>query len=502
MNVGNLAQRTETFELIGSVEGLYKEAIDIYSHLSPLPLRELANAEMGLGIYYGYCKDFGRAHDLLVQAKVRYLSLLKSARTIAPLLIDVAKVNCSLASVCIELGQERNAYKKLAVSHYILAKHCRHEKQLLKVVFEHWTRLAQDMGEEPPSDSSSYVMSSCETWFNNMPDLNAVLQADSYEAPPTNKAITDLSIALLTGAGASMELDFSGMTKFVGIVKQELPMVAQYLSLNDDDDLESVIKKLMSLWFQETQKTGSIRANDLRDIIAKLKNLICSEYSREPKMPSLTELYDPLISCLMRFTSQLPVFTFNYDMAIERFARSKDMRLVHGFPALRWSQDEFTKYAHHKNENDILLFKLHGSAGWRYNYMTEELSDFQQDMPSDMTGYANAVIYPIQPKISLFNPVLEFLNSYFDEMLKKLRVLIVVGYSFRDAHARTKLKRAKQINPNLVVISVDTNTESLQQLLEPLGFTCGQDFFPMKVAFKPGVPWDELLAPLIQKSLH
>jgi hypothetical protein len=67
----------------------------------------------------------------------------------------------------------------------------------------------------------------------------------------------------------------------------------------------------------------------------------------------------------------LPVFTTNYDTAIEALADEarQDMDFIDGFSQSsmgpRWSADNYQTYrVRRKAGLDLVLFKLHGSSNW------------------------------------------------------------------------------------------------------------------------------------------
>jgi hypothetical protein len=141
----------------------------------------------------------------------------------------------------------------------------------------------------------------------------------------------------------------------------------------------------------------------------------------------------------------------------------------------------------------VLLFKLHGSVTWRHNYLVGEYVHIDDELPRIIPGYGEALIYPLQPKVSFMNPVLELLNAYFTEALRRLRMVIAVGYSFRDAHVRLKLGRAKRHNPRLHVAVIDPSACEIGERLSGIGFRRDMDLTLVAEKFGAALDYDRLL---------
>ncbi len=115
-----------------------------------------------------------------------------------------------------------------------------------------------------------------------------------------------------------------------------------------------------------------------RDVALKLrtrlKHAIIREY-RNVDSSKTAEIYNPLFDAVFLRAKKgawLPIFTTNYDPAIEEFCQREYPRyqLCDGFvydPADRhnsWNRSAFDDFEGHDEKRNLILFKLHGSADW------------------------------------------------------------------------------------------------------------------------------------------
>lgn len=146
------------------------------------------------------------------------------------------------------------------------------------------------------------------------------------------------------------------------------------------------------------------------------------------------------------------IVTLNYDRSVELMASRANVTLDTGITS--WSGEAVWKW---DNDADVRLLKLHGSIDWeivqrrgvkRLPYeeitSTEEVSD-SSNQP--------AVVFGQRGKLRHQGPFIPMLLE-FQRMLAESDSLLVVGYSFRDAHInsaiRTWVNEAK--DPRIAVI--------------------------------------------------
>jgi hypothetical protein len=115
----------------------------------------------------------------------------------------------------------------------------------------------------------------------------------------------------------------------------------------------------------------------------------------------------------------------------------------------------------------LVLFKLHGSTSW--------FKSGRQFIKSDAPIYAgadasfeNLLIYPAKKKVALDDPYFTAYD-YFQRTLENCNLCLVIGYSFRDYDALSRLFSAASHNQNLQVIVLDPSADSLCKPLRERG---------------------------------
>ncbi|GAI44783.1 unnamed protein product, partial [marine sediment metagenome] len=151
----------------------------------------------------------------------------------------------------------------------------------------------------------------------------------------------------------------------------------------------------------------------------------------------------------------IPIFTTNYDMAIETYSQQSSIQLETGLESTHtgniWKPGRFYQFQPDKSKTNIVLFKLHGSL----TYHRKENSIVSTGLPiKDPSGYKSVVLYPTQtkdfPDEEPFRTAYGFLKGCF----LIARLAIVIGYSFRDPGIRRILIDTLELNPNLTFILV------------------------------------------------
>lgn len=156
----------------------------------------------------------------------------------------------------------------------------------------------------------------------------------------------------------------------------------------------------------------------------------------------------------------LNVFSVNYDTCIEQFCNVHQLNYQDGFD-VNWNPQVFER-----EDVDIKLYKLHGSIIWyrsdREDYiklpvMTQEASI------KLITGEkaASLMLYPMQ-KFDYAEPLLELLIR-LRNVIQNCKVLIVIGYSFRDVHIKRILLDVARKNRELTLILVDPKASHIYQ---------------------------------------
>lgn len=325
------------------------------------------------------------------------------------------------------------------------------------------------------------------------------LESDLFEKLNTR-------LLVLTGAGASKPLEMPLMREFHDLVSRKLDKVQRELLHNislvhmketkeitpDLEALLALIEKYRGFYdvlfgderfgfqFDEEWKrwakmqvegllvTDSAPRPDylanaffqrehLASLDTLLRNLIFEVYGKDIDHDKLNELYRPLFKAINKHLPQsfIPVFTTNYDTAIETYAIGTDIRLETGFDstptATVWKPSLFYQFQPIKRKQNILLFKLHGSLAW---HRKDDII-ISTGLPiRDPSGYKSMVIYPTQtkeyPDEEPFRTLYDFLKGCF----RIVEVVIVIGYSFRDPGIHRIILDALELNPDLFFVFI------------------------------------------------
>lgn len=178
--------------------------------------------------------------------------------------------------------------------------------------------------------------------------------------------------------------------------------------------------------------------------------------------------HEHLLRVLARRPSEKPrarVFTTNYDLCIEQAAASAGLYVVDGFgrempPVFDGANYDvdFVRRRIESKSPDYLdgvmhLIKLHGSVDWERS----ENSVIRREMPS-----SPVIIYPRSDKFELSyrQPFLETISQLQTSLRQPNLGLLVVGFSFSDAHLSEMLLAAVRRNLSLRIVVATLNCEN------------------------------------------
>lgn len=195
-----------------------------------------------------------------------------------------------------------------------------------------------------------------------------------------------------------------------------------------------------------------IRKTELESLDRLLRNLIFELYGQDLDGIQLEDLYSPLFKVIGEHLPQdsIPIFTTNYDMSLETYARDGNIHLETGFeptPTVReWKPTRFYGIKPIKGKLNLLLFKLHGSLSWLRKDSTIISTGVSMRDPS---GYKSVVMYPTQTKEYPDEEPFRTAYNFPKGCLEVSRLVIVIGYSFRDMGIHRILVDAQERNKDL-----------------------------------------------------
>lgn len=304
-------------------------------------------------------------------------------------------------------------------------------------------------------------------------------------ATELNKRILSCRVALFTGAGASVPLDLPDTKSFVTAFDRRLrekgsglhSWLTQAMDAAGTSDVEALLDNIDG-WLETLAAARIVPAgqhqNELEsgmqstihfyeELRTELRRAVVEIYGRiKPKRAA--QLYRPL---LLEFWAEqglgrtLPVFTTNYDGAIETVAdqAGREIDFVDGFRhrpmGLRWESSEYHNYRTRRRKGvDLVLFKLHGSSNW-YKMpggSIQKMDNFELD-PGNLKSI---MIFPTQRKSGLVgDEPFDTSYRYFTALLERVRVLIAIGFSFRDTEIRDLIWAALRDRADFHLIVVD-----------------------------------------------
>lgn len=141
---------------------------------------------------------------------------------------------------------------------------------------------------------------------------------------------------------------------------------------------------------------------------------------------------------------ELTIATLNYDRCVERSAQRRGQDIDTGIHAW-WKRRALDLRPHVPH-----LLKLHGSIDWVWTSIggeqlgggTREVQHIDDFDCGDPWGPGErAIVLGGENKLRADGPYLDLLRE-FEQSLAKADRLVVVGYSFRDAHINTKIHKA------------------------------------------------------------
>jgi hypothetical protein len=165
---------------------------------------------------------------------------------------------------------------------------------------------------------------------------------------------------------------------------------------------------------------------------------------------------------LLKFDTPLEIYSTNYDTCIEQLSHINHLRYTDGFD-IYWNGENFNK------DFDVKHFKVHGSVIWYENKKTKEIvkipvHGFIEGKKVDLRliygeDVKPLLIYPAQ-KPEYIEPLTELQLMFKKRLIdKKTKILVIVGYSFRDDYIIHMLWDASRINDDLHILLVSPTAQ-------------------------------------------
>lgn len=218
------------------------------------------------------------------------------------------------------------------------------------------------------------------------------------------------------------------------------------------------------------------------EIIDKLKKLVKTNCTLKLPVESPHQKFlRKLVAKKIKY-ARPKIFTLNYDTLFEQAAEKNGFMIIDGFSfnfprkfkGTNFDLDVVNRMTN-KNilednfvPNVIHIYKPHGSINW-------VLKDDEVIMDSKSNN--SLMIYPSSNKYesSYQQPFFEMMSRFQQETRAKNTLLIVIGYSFGDAHINAMIFEALSVNSSITVIfvapdiDIDTKYEALKNSVRQTG---------------------------------
>ena len=289
-------------------------------------------------------------------------------------------------------------------------------------------------------------------------------------------------VMFFLGAGASVEADVPDTLKFIEdfehdvVQNQDTDVQKAYKWMKSrlkesprQLDLELLLESLERLQNDKLRKdvlsvflSSPKELEDYRSSLESLNDLL-REYVRKRMIvsPEETKHMDPIIAFVDHY-DVLDVFSVNYDACIELLCDRHSIRYSDGFE-LYWDMELFGE------DSSLNLFKLHGSITWWFSAKQE--TQFKLPIKASPRSYLelidgqtveNLILYPTELKLATSRPIAD-ITYLFREKLRSVKLVIVVGYTFRDPELKRIMIEGASTNPDLRFLLVSPHASRIYE---------------------------------------
>jgi hypothetical protein len=235
---------------------------------------------------------------------------------------------------------------------------------------------------------------------------------------------------------------------------ERLVIILTELQKNHDCLLFPFIGSWAPRLTQVTDSKFEIVRKFQRQILKQLKEwVIPADYIRR------SEYYRHFFRFQAEWNFPLRIFSLNYDLCVEKNV-PQGKAVVRGFdPTSRTWNGSLFEMRDEDDVTSIYLYKLHGSIDWkRYPNEGNILKEVDNSDNPDL-------IFGTDYKMQTIDPYL-FYAYEFRRCCLDARVIITVGYSFRDVHIKDIIRQylKRDLWRRLLVISDILPTDALKEI--------------------------------------
>lgn len=295
-----------------------------------------------------------------------------------------------------------------------------------------------------------------------------------------------MKVSLFLGAGASAAYGMPTTKAFKTQMMKKCGGKQEWVNMLDScEDIEEVLTTVMEITsFLKTRGGRHLESHhpQIKETFKSMKsfeNIIKHEvheaYSWNARYNAvLDSVLGSWLDLIKEFGQDINIFTTNYDRSVEEHCSNLGQPFKDGFEPdrtsdyMRWTgmREDGGQYALNMGYSvpPVLLFKLHGSLGWKYHASHGPVRVNYEKKSSD-PNQRDLLIYPsMSPKTE---EAAEPYATIFDRFHKRLMssdACIVVGFSFRDEQIRDKFVEFVRQGKKLVVVSPTGEADVVRQI--------------------------------------
>ena len=327
---------------------------------------------------------------------------------------------------------------------------------------------------------------------------------------------------VLTGAGSSYNMGVSDKKgKLMGGLweaavsefgYEELDNFCQKINFSDlkPDNETTDIEKLLTHAQLYHYVYGLSKSDEMTKKLKRMVKDACT-LVLPPENPHRMFLRK-LVSKKTKYTRP-KIFTLNYDTLFEQAAEKNGFMIIDGFSytyprkfkGTNFDLDVVTRITNRNVLEDnfvsnvVHIYKPHGSINWQRK---------GEDVIIENEAKESLMIYPSSNKYesSYQQPFFEMMSRFQQETRAKNTLLIIIGYSFGDAHINAMIYEALSVNSSITIIFVtpDVHDESKYEKLRNEVLQTG-NIIMTNQTFKEFVeiyPYSEIYAQDIMEDQH
>lgn len=203
--------------------------------------------------------------------------------------------------------------------------------------------------------------------------------------------------------------------------------------------------------------------NSMNNVALIIENEVFATYAwNHDKDKELLNL-DIFVEFLKHYSSSIDIYTTNYDKAVEEYCANNGYVCSDGFEYNFVNRRHLWSNKFDSSNNNypyINLFKLHGSLNWKRHRMYGIERTVEESRLHDVNYVESMLIYPyLSPKEGKTNEPYNLILEQFIQRSKKIDVLIVIGFSFRDEDINDIIRGLMEQNKYVVFISPTVNRD-------------------------------------------